>query len=500
MIKKLLIANRGEIAVRVMRAARELGIRTVAVASEADAEALHAQIADDTVLIGPPEPAASYLRADRLIEVARETGADAVHPGYGFLSERASFAEACREAGLIFVGPSPEAMRSLGSKIDAKQLAVAAGVPIAPGFFEPGASVAQLREAADQIGYPVMLKASAGGGGRGMRVVRDPADFERELALASEEALAAFGDGAMMVEKFVERPRHVEVQVIADGHGHVAALFERDCSVQRRHQKLIEEAPSPAMTPDLWQRMREAAVGLIARAGYENAGTVEFMVDGATGEFYFLEVNARLQVEHPVTEELTGVDLVKAQLRVAAGEPIGFGPMLMGGDRAAIRGHVIEARVVAEDASHGFLPSIGKVFGWAEPRGPGIRVDSGFMAGSEVTRFYDSLLAKVIVTAETRGEAIARLRGALLDFHILGVKTNIPFLLAVLEHPRFVAGEVDTGWVGRELANWSAPDDLPSELGSLVKSARGSGSEGVASGSGVASAWSADDAWRVRQV
>jgi 3-methylcrotonyl-CoA carboxylase alpha subunit len=470
-VRKLLVANRGEIAVRVIRAARELGVATVAVASDADLGSLHAGLADECVPIGGPEPATSYLDADKIIAAARATGADAIHPGYGFLSERSSFARACRDAGLTFVGPSPEAMDRLGAKIDAKRLAVESGVPIAPGFFEPGASAADLKAAAERIGPPVMLKASAGGGGRGMRVVRDLADFDRELALATDEAVKGFGDGAMMVEKFVDRPRHIEVQVLADSHGQVACLFERECSLQRRHQKVVEEAPSPAMTDDLWARMRDAAERLVSAAGYTNAGTVEFMVDDATGEFFFLEVNARLQVEHPVTEAVTGVDLVQWQLRIASGERLALAPALMAGDRSAIHGHAIEVRLVAEDPAQGFLPSVGRIVGWAEPKSPGVRFDTGFGPGSEVSRYYDSLLAKLIVCAGDREAAIRRLRSALEDTHVLGVSTNAAFVLDVLDHPDFAAGRFDTGWLGREFGEWSPPEGVPAALADLVAAA-----------------------------
>lgn len=471
MIRKLLIANRGEIAVRVIRACREMGVRTVAVYSDADKEAMHVKLADEAVAIGAPEPAASYLDIEKIIGAAKSTGADAIHPGYGFLSERAELSDVCAEAGIVFVGPPAEAMRRLGSKADAKQIAVQEGVPIVPGMFEPGATDAQLREAAGRIGYPVMLKASAGGGGRGMRVVRDPADFEDQLRIASDEALKAFGDGTMMVEKLVERPRHVEAQILADAHGNVATLFERECSIQRRHQKLIEESPSPLPAiGEIWPRMAEAARKLILAAGYVGAGTVEFIVDEAAGEFYFLEVNARLQVEHPVTEMVTGLDLVQWQLRIAQGEPLDFDRRLIDGDRSALTGHAIEVRIVAEDPAQNFLPSVGKLLAWAEPKAPSVRVDTGYGPGSEVPRFYDSLIAKVIAHGATRDEALRRLRAALLDFHVLGVRTNVAYLLDVLDHPDFVAGQMDTGFLGREFATWT-PGDPPAELGGILGAA-----------------------------
>jgi acetyl/propionyl-CoA carboxylase alpha subunit len=497
MIKKLLVANRGEIACRVFRAARGLGIATVGVYSDADVDALHTKLADEAVRIGPPEPSASYLDVSAVLDAARSTGADAVHPGYGFLSESAAFSEACEKAGLVFVGPGAGAMRRLGAKIDAKKLAVECGVPITPGFFESGASVGNLKKAAKKIGYPVMLKASAGGGGRGMRVVRDEAEFERECAMASDEAQKAFGDGAMMVERLIERPRHIEVQVLADGFGNVACLFERECSLQRRHQKVIEESPSPMMTEELWSRMRDAATKLVKAAGYTNAGTVEFMVDPSSGEFYFLEVNARLQVEHPVTEAVTGVDLVQWQLRIAGGERLALSEGLMKGDRSAMNGCAIEARVISEDPARGFLPSVGRIVGWAEPLDPTIRVDTGFGPGAEVTRYYDSLIAKVIASADTRGAAIEKLRGALLDFHILGVTTNVPYLLDVLSHPSFVAGDMDTGFLGREFGDWSGDGDVPDELRALVAMASENGAGRAKSLVEASPAWARSDGFRV---
>ena len=516
MIKKLLVANRGEIAVRIIRAAREMGIRTVAVYSEADEHAMHVALADEAVNLGEPEPSKSYLDMAKVIQAAKITGADAIHPGYGFLSERAEFSEACNEAKIIFVGPPASAMRRLGSKIDAKQLAVENKVPITPGYFESGAKPDELEKAAKEIGYPIMLKASAGGGGRGMRIVRDPAQFMSELNVASDEALKAFGDGAMMVEKLIEKPRHIEVQVLADSHGNVACLFERECSIQRRHQKLIEEAPSPLLGTrnselgtrnqsnsdlrapsselknfqSLWPRMKSAAESLIRAAGYVNAGTVEFMVDEATGEFYFLEVNARLQVEHPVTEAITGLDLVQWQLRIAAGEMLEIQEGLLQGDRAAINGHSMEVRIVAEDPARNFLPSIGKIQAWAEPIRPGVRVDTGFGPGAEVTRYYDSLIAKVIVHADTRQQVIERLRIALYDFHILGVRTNIGYLLAILDHPEFRAGNMDTGFLGREFPEWSDNGQIPVELGAILENA----SAGISVGA-VKDTQSRQEAW-----
>jgi acetyl/propionyl-CoA carboxylase alpha subunit len=391
------------------------------------------------------------------------------------LSERAEFSKACADAGIIFVGPPAAAMNKLGSKIEAKQIAVSVGVPVTPGFFEAGADSEQLRVAAQDIGFPVMLKASAGGGGRGMRIVRDLPSFDDEYAIASDEALKAFGDGAMMVEKLIDRPRHIEVQVIADSHGNVACLFERECSIQRRHQKLIEEAPSPVTNhtgeAGLWPRLQSAARSLIKAAGYVGAGTVEFMFDESSGEFYFLEVNARLQVEHPVTEAITALDLVQWQLRIAAGEKLDIPDALMEGDRLAINGHAIEARIVAEDPAANFLPSAGRILAWAEPKRPGVRVDTGYGPGAEIPRYYDSLIAKVIASGETREQAIDRLEAALLDFHILGVKTNIAYLLDVIRHPEFRAGRFDTGFLGREFADWRPSSAVPKDLLAIASQA-----------------------------
>jgi acetyl/propionyl-CoA carboxylase alpha subunit len=483
-MQKLLIANRGEIAVRVIRAAREMGFRTVAVYSDADRDAMHVKLADESVHLGGSEPSVSYLNMEAVLNAARSTGADAIHPGYGFLSERAEFAEAVESAGIKFVGPTADAMRKLGSKSDAKGLAVEVGVPIVPGMFDPGATSEQLKKAADEIGYPVMLKASAGGGGRGMRVVTGPDEFENELAIASDEALKGFGDGTMMVEKRIHHPRHIEVQIIADNYGNIAALFERECSLQRRHQKLVEEAPAASPIP--WEQMREAAVKLIRAAGYRNAGTVEFMVDPSTGQFYFLEVNARLQVEHPVTELVTGLDLVKWQVRVADGvalvPPASSGSAesipqpLLDGNRETLSGHAIEVRIVAEDPARNFLPSIGKILAWAEPKMPGVRIDTGYGPNTEVPRFYDSLIAKVIVHAATRAEAIEKLRQALLDFHILGIQTNIAYLLDLIDHPAFRSGDFDTGFLGREFGNWT-PQPPPAELGLIAATAQSGGNQ-----------------------
>jgi len=496
-MKRLLIANRGEIAIRVMRTAREMGIRTVAVYSEADAHSMHANFADEAVLIGGSEPSASYLKIDAIIHAATTTQADAVHPGYGFLSERAEFVDACAANNISFIGPPASAMRALGDKISAKTLAQNSNVPLVPGFFDPKASDADLEQAAKSIGFPVMLKASAGGGGRGMRAVFDAKEFAPELATARDEALRAFGDGTMMVEKLINEPRHIEVQVLADQHGGAAVLFERECSIQRRHQKLIEEAPSPVMTDALWQRMRTAALELVKASGYQGAGTVEFIVDSAATDFYFLEVNARLQVEHPVTECITGLDLVRAQIEIARGARIEsiVPAAILQGDRSAIRGHAIEARVNAENPAQNFLPSIGKIAGWAPPTGPGIRVDAGFCADSEVTRFYDSMVAKVISHAPTRSAAAARLIEALRDFHVIGVKTNIPYVLRVLAEPEFASAQFDTGFLGRreDLLEAEAPHVALLELMQLAHGCGVGSSHTVEKAPG---AWDLGDSYR----
>jgi len=493
---KLLIANRGEIAVRIIRAAREMGIRTVAVYSDADKDSVHSGMADEAVYLGGSAPSESYLAVDKVIAAAKETRADAIHPGYGFLSERPELSEACATTGVLFVGPSAHAMRLLGSKSSAKTLAAKEGVPIVPGLFTEGATPSELSRAAEEIGYPVLLKASAGGGGRGMREVRDPSTFADDLSIAVDEALKAFGDGSMMVEKLVDRPRHVEVQILADGFGNVACLFERECSLQRRHQKLVEESPSPYLVTNLpmWEEMQKAARQLALASGYVGAGTVEFMVDEPAGKFYFLEVNTRLQVEHPVTEAITGLDLVKWQLRIASGETLSLDADLMSGERRAIVGHSIEARVVAEDPAAGFMPSTGKIVAWAEPKAPGIRVDTGFGPGAEVSRFYDSLIAKVIAHGETRLEAITRLRSALLDFHILGASTNIGYLIDVLSHPDFIVGRIDTGFLSREFHDWR-PIGIPPELGSIAGCAN-AGERPQSSASEADRVWSGSDGFR----
>jgi 3-methylcrotonyl-CoA carboxylase alpha subunit len=456
MFKTILIANRGEIAVRIIRTARRLGIRTVAVCSEADRGAPFTRMADMLVEIGPGPAAESYLRRDRIIAAALETKAEAIHPGYGFLAENADFAAAVGKAGLRFIGPSPEAMRRMGSKAEAKAIAAAAGVPVVPGYDggEQGAKVL-LREA-KRIGYPIMIKAVAGGGGRGMRLVEREADFAALLESAQREAQAAFGDGRIMIEKVVERPRHIEVQVFGDAHGNVVHLFERDCSLQRRHQKVIEEAPAPGMSAELRARITSAAVTCAKAVGYEGAGTVEFLVEGGAlgpaAPWYFIETNTRLQVEHPVTEAITGLDLVEWQLRVAAGERL---PLSQAG--IAMSGHAIEARLNAEDPAKGFLPSIGRIVGFDTPGLTGLRVDTGVEAGSVISPFYDSMIAKLIGSSGDRDEAIAVLAQALRSTVVAGPKTNAAFLHALVTYPAFRRAEMDTGLIGRELASLAPP-------------------------------------------
>ncbi|MBN1680316.1 MAG: acetyl-CoA carboxylase biotin carboxylase subunit [Anaerolineae bacterium] len=440
MIKKILIANRGEIAVRVIRACRELGgIETVAVYSDADRESLHVRYADEAYRIGPPAPRDSYLNIDRLLEVAKLSGADAVHPGYGFLSEQAAFAEACEAEGLVFIGPTPDAMRQMGDKLAARAIMQKAGVPVIPGT-QPGLSDDDLIRAADQIGYPLMVKAAAGGGGKGMRVVRDPAQLKAALAAAHREAEAAFGDGTIYLERLLENARHIEFQILADMHGNTIHLGERECSIQRRHQKLFEESPSPFMDDDLRERMGQAAINAARAVDYVNAGTVECLVT-ADRQFYFLEMNTRIQVEHPVTELVTGVDMVKEQIRIARGRRMGP----EGG--VTLKGWAVECRINAEDPYNNFMPSVGQITIHIAPTGPGIRLDSGIYAGYEVTPYYDSMLAKVIAWGETRGEALLRMRRALSEYQIMGLKTNLPFHQKLIDSTRFLAGRYDTHFV-----------------------------------------------------
>jgi acetyl-CoA carboxylase biotin carboxylase subunit len=445
MFTKLLIANRGEIALRVIRACRELGIESVAVYSDADARAPHVRAADEAVHIGASPSAESYLRGDRIVEAAQRLGAEAIHPGYGFLSEREWFARAVRDAGLVFVGPPAEAIAAMGSKTAARQLAVEAGVPVVPGTTTSLRDAAEAREVAEQFGYPVLLKAAAGGGGKGMRVVHESKDLETALASARREAQNAFGDDGVYVEKFITGPRHVEIQVLGDQHGTMLSLNERECSVQRRHQKMIEEAPSVAVTPNLRRAMGETAVRAARAAGYVNAGTCEFLLD-RDGQFYFLEMNTRLQVEHPVTELVTGIDIVQWQIRVAAGERLPFKQ-----EDIVPRGWAIECRITSEDPANGFLPSTGKISYLHLPSGPGVRWDGGIEIGSEVGLFYDPMLAKLIVHAPTRADAIDRMHRALLELTIQGVDSSREFHLRVMEDAEFRSGAIEIQWLERRL-------------------------------------------------
>ncbi len=451
MFKKVLIANRGEIALRVIRACKELGIQTVAVYSEADRECLHTRFADDDVCIGKPPSRDSYLNIPRIIAAAEITGADAIHPGYGFLAENAEFADIVRTSHITFIGPTAEQIRQMGDKATARKLAQKLKVPVVPGSPGPVESLEDGFTVAEKIGFPVIIKAAAGGGGKGMRVAADAEQFPQAFSLAKQEALAAFGSDEVYLEKYLARPRHIEIQVMGDTHGRVMHLCERDCSVQRRHQKLIEEAPSPAVDQTLREDLGEAAVKLAEAIGYVGAGTIEFLLD-EDGSFYFMEMNTRIQVEHPVTEMCTNFDLVKEQIRVAAGEPLSF---MMNGHR--LRGHAIECRVNAEDPARNFQPSPGTITTYHPPGGPGVRVDTHIYAGYTVPSFYDSLLAKLIVHGNTREEALARMRQALDSFIIEGVTTTIPFLSRVMCHPDFIAGTVDTKFLEREPQLLSAP-------------------------------------------
>jgi 3-methylcrotonyl-CoA carboxylase alpha subunit len=450
MLKKILIANRGEIAVRIIETARRLGVKTVAVVSEADKGAPFAAMADEVVEIGPGPASDSYLRIDKVIAAAKSTGADGIHPGYGFLAENADFAEAVGKAGIKFIGPSPAAMRQMGGKADAKATAAEAGVPVVPGYQGDQQTAKALAKEAKAIGYPIMIKAVAGGGGRGMRLVEREDDLAAALESAQREAQAAFGNSAVLIEKVVVAPRHIEVQVFGDSHGNVVHLFERDCSLQRRNQKVIEEAPAPGMSPELRAKICTAAVACAKAVRYEGAGTVEFLVEGGTlsaeAPWYFIEMNTRLQVEHPVTESITGLDLVEWQLRVASGERLPLGQ-----DAIKMSGHAIEARLCAEDPAKGFLPSTGPIIVFEKPEMEGLRVDAGVEAGSVISPFYDSMIAKLIASAPDRAGAIARLAQALEETVVAGPKTNASFLHALAVHPAFAAGRMDTGLIAREL-------------------------------------------------
>jgi acetyl-CoA carboxylase biotin carboxylase subunit len=449
-MKKILIANRGEIAVRVIRACRDMGLSSVAVYSECDRAALHVRMADEAYPVGPNPPRESYLRIDRIIDVARQSGADAVHPGYGFLAENEDFAAACRDAGLTFIGPSPEAITLMGSKTAARQVAIAAGVPVVPGTESPlsdAVSDSEVLTIAEGIGYPLMLKAVAGGGGKGMRMVSQPADLPGALRAARSEAGSAFGDSAVYLERRIMAPRHIEVQLLGDHFGTVVPFVERECSIQRRHQKVVEESPSLAVSPELRHTMTSAAAAVARRAGYTNAGTIEFLLD-EDGSFYFLEMNTRLQVEHPITEQVSGVDLVQWQIRIARGERLTLDPVAM----LVPRCHAVECRIYAEDPDTGFMPSPGRIHGLRVPQGPGIRDDSGLYEGGEVPIYYDPMISKLITWAGDRPEALARMKRALAEYEVRGIRTTIPFFRWILEDEDFKAGRFDTTFLDRKLA------------------------------------------------
>jgi len=495
-VRKVLIANRGEIAVRVAHACAARGLATVAVCSEADVAALHVRVADEVVCLGPPPAAESYLDVDRVLDAARRTGADAVHPGYGFLSESAAFAEAVRDAGLTWIGPDPAAIRAMGTKIEARRRMEAAGVPVVPGIHAVEQDLEALARAAEAVGYPLLVKASAGGGGKGMRAVSGPGELREALEAARREASAAFGDGALYIERLLVEPRHIEVQVFGDRHGAVVHLGERECSIQRRHQKVVEEAPSVAIDPAKRAAMGEAAVRAARAVDYVGAGTVELMLD-RDGSFYFLEMNTRLQVEHPVTEEVYGVDLVDAQLAVAAGAPLPW-------SQAALtpRGWAIEARLYAEDPARGFLPAAGVLARYRPPRSPGIRHDGGYTEGDEVPVHYDPMLAKLIAWGEDREHARRRLARALDAWEIHGVVTNLPFLQSLLRHPAFVAGDIHTGFIARHYPDGVAagPPPLEALLAIGAADALGvgapQGGAGGEAGLDPALPWRAVGAWR----
>ncbi len=462
LIKKILIANRGEIAIRVIQACRELGIETVAVYSEADRAGLHVRQADEAYFIGGARPTESYLNIGKILDVAKRAGVDAIHPGYGFLAERAEFAQACLDEGVIFIGPGPRSISLMGDKLAAREMMREAGVPLVPGT-RPGLSDDEILAAAEhEVGFPLMVKAAAGGGGKGIRIVHDPADLPGALAMARREAEAAFGDGTVYLEKLIEGARHIEIQVLADSHGNTIHLGERECSIQRRHQKLVEESPSVFVDEDMRQRMGTVAVRAAEAVGYLNAGTVEFLVD-KDKNFYFLEMNTRIQVEHPVTEMVTGVDLVKEQIRIARGRRMG--PTQ---DSIAMKGWAVECRINAEDPYNNFLPSVGRITANLTPTGPGVRIDSGVYDGYEVTPYYDSMLAKLVCWGETRGEALLRMRRALSEYRIMGVNTNIPFHQKLLDSHRFLAGNFDTAFVEERFELEQEEDALQSELAAIM--------------------------------
>ncbi len=495
-IRKILVANRSEIAVRVIRTCRERGIQTVAVYSTADATALHVRLADEAYALGPPASRESYLVQEKIIATAQRSGADAVHPGYGFLSENAAFAEAVEEAGLVWIGPPPEAIRLMGDKTAARALMQEAGVPMAPGTPDAVESADEAAAFAQEIGYPVLIKAAAGGGGKGMRIVHDPGAFAEAMERAQGEAESAFGDGRVFVEKYIQEPRHVEFQILADQHGNTVHLFERECSIQRRHQKVIEEAPSSVLTPEVRQEMGKAAVAAAEACGYENAGTVEFLVDKDLG-FYFMEMNTRLQVEHPVTEAITGLDLVAEQIRVAEGERLGYAQADL-----AIHGHAIECRVYAENPAENFAPDPGPLVRHAAPSGFGVRVDAGVEEGGVVPVHYDPMISKLIAWGRTRTEAIARMDRALSEYEVAGVATTIPFCRLVMRHEGFRAGRFSTHFVDQEFRPEAlTPDDEAHDRAAAVAAAlyRATRPDSASTTNGQDSTREAPSRWRTRR-
>ena len=442
-INKILVANRGEIALRVMRSAREMGIKTVAIFSEADRNALHVKYADEAVCVGPPPSSESYLQMDKIIQVCHDLKVDAIHPGYGFLSENAVFAKKVTDAGIIFIGPSPEAIEVMGSKLAAKDAVSKYDIPMVPGTPKAITDVGAAKQRAEEIGYPILIKASAGGGGKGMRIVENAAEFEEQMNRAVSEAVSAFGDGAVFIEKYITSPKHIEIQVLGDTHGNIVHLFERECSIQRRHQKVIEEAPSAVVTPEIRRAMGEAAVNVARACNYYGAGTVEFIADENLN-FYFLEMNTRLQVEHPVTEQITGVDLVKEQIKIAQGEVLSIKQ-----DDLQIQGHSLEVRVYAEDPKNNFLPDIGKLTTYQRPQGAGVRVDDGFEQGMDVPIYYDPMIAKLVTFGKDRTQAIERMLRAIEEYQIVGIETTLGFCSYVLQHESFVSGKFDTNFVNK---------------------------------------------------
>ncbi len=467
MFRKILIANRGEIAVRIIRTCTEMGIATVSVYSSADEGALHVLESDESFFLGDAEPSRSYLNIDKIIDAAKQTGAQAIHPGYGFLAENPLLAERCLQEGIVFIGPPPNVIRDLGKKTIARSIMKEANVPVIPGMTEPSTDIAELALEAERIGYPVMVKAVAGGGGKGMREVADPAGFAESCLSARREAEKAFGDGSLYLEKRLSKPRHVEFQILADAHGNVIHLFERECSIQRRHQKIIEETPSPALTPELREKMGHAAITAAKAAGYINAGTVEFLLD-ESGEFYFLEVNTRIQVEHPVTELTTGLDLVRLQIEIAAGNPIGLKQ-----EDIIPRGHAIECRIYAEDPENSFFPCPGRILLYQEPSGPGVRNDCGVYSGFTVPIEYDPILSKLIVFAPDREAARVRMLRALENYLVAGIKTTIPFLMDVMKSDAFRLGDIRTDFMDEHFKGWKAKNDAMMDLAMIAHVADG---------------------------